>query len=38
MSGKEEAGQLKRTIDRNDIERVKTMMTRNPALTAHQTG
>jgi ankyrin repeat protein len=28
----EEAGQLKEAIDRNDIERVKTMMTRNPAL------
>jgi ankyrin repeat protein len=28
----EEAGQLKDAIDRNDIERVKTMMTRNPAL------
>lgn len=28
----EEAGQLKQAIDRNDIERVKTMMTRNPAL------
>jgi hypothetical protein len=32
MSGTEEAGPLKRAIDRNDIERVKTMMTRNPAL------
>ena len=28
----DEAGQLKQAIDRNDIERVKTMMTRNPAL------
>ena len=28
----EEVGQLKQAIDRNDIERVKTMMTRNPAL------
>jgi ankyrin repeat protein len=28
----EETGQLKQAIDRNDIERVKTMMTRNPAL------
>jgi ankyrin repeat protein len=28
----EEAGQLKQAIDRNDIERVKMMMTRNPAL------
>ena len=28
----EETGQLKRAIDRNDIERVRTMMTRNPAL------
>jgi ankyrin repeat protein len=28
----EEAGQLKLAIDSNDIERVKTMMTRNPAL------
>ena len=28
----EEAGQLKQAIDRNDIERVKGMMTRNPAL------
>ena len=28
----EEPGQLKQAIDRNDIERVKTMMTRNPAL------
>jgi ankyrin repeat protein len=28
----EETGQLKRAIDTNDIERVKTMMTRNPAL------
>jgi ankyrin repeat protein len=28
----EEAGQLKLAIDRNDIELVKTMMTRNPAL------
>jgi ankyrin repeat protein len=28
----EEARQLKQAIDRNDIERVKTMMTRNPAL------
>ena len=27
-----EAGQLKEAIDRNDLERVKTMMTRNPAL------
>jgi hypothetical protein len=27
-----EIGQLKSAIDRNDIERVKTMMTRNPAL------
>jgi ankyrin repeat protein len=28
----EETGQLKQAIDRNDIERVQTMMTRNPAL------
>jgi len=28
----EEAGQLKLAIDRNDIDAVKTMMTRNPAL------
>ena len=28
----EEVGQLKLAIDSNDIERVKTMMTRNPAL------
>jgi hypothetical protein len=28
----EEAGQLKQAIDSNDIARVKTMMTRNPAL------
>lgn len=28
----EEAGQLKQAIDQNDIERVKTLMTRNPAL------
>src|SRR5690349_15901827 len=28
----EETGQLKQAIDTNDIERVKTMMTRNPAL------
>jgi ankyrin repeat protein len=28
----EEIGQLKRAIDTNDIERVKAMMTRNPAL------
>jgi hypothetical protein len=28
----EEIGQLKRAIDTNDIDRVKTMMTRNPAL------
>src|SRR5713226_347876 len=28
----EEVGQLKRAIDGNDIERVKTMMTRNPTL------
>ena len=28
----EEIGQLKQAIDRNDIERVKMMMTRNPAL------
>jgi len=28
----DEARQLKQAIDRNDIERVKTMMTRNPAL------
>jgi len=28
----EEAGQLNQAIDRNDIERVKGMMTRNPAL------
>ncbi len=28
----EEAGQLKEAIDRNDLERVKTMMTGNPAL------
>ena len=28
----EEVGQLKQAIDRNDIERVKTMMTRNPTL------
>ena len=28
----EEIGQLKRAIDSNDIDRVKTMMTRNPAL------
>src|SRR5260221_9480699 len=28
----EETGQLKQAIDRNDIERVKTMMTRNPDL------
>jgi hypothetical protein len=28
----EEAEQLKQAIDRNDIERVKTMMTRNPSL------
>ena len=27
-----ETGQLKQAIDRNDIEHVKTMMTRNPAL------
>jgi ankyrin repeat protein len=27
-----EVGQLKQAIDRNDLERVKTMMTRNPAL------
>jgi len=28
----EEVGQLKHAIDNNDLERVKTMMTRNPAL------
>jgi ankyrin repeat protein len=28
----EEVGQLKDAIDRNDLERVKTIMTRNPAL------
>src|SRR5918996_1197944 len=28
----EEIGQLKQAIDTNDLERVKTMMTRNPAL------
>jgi ankyrin repeat protein len=28
----QEVGQLKQAIDRNDIERVKTMMTRNPTL------
>src|SRR3954464_3948659 len=28
----EEAGQLKQAIDTNDIARVQTMMTRNPAL------
>jgi hypothetical protein len=28
----EEIGQLKHAIDMNDIERVKTLMTRNPAL------
>ena len=28
----EEIGQLKQAIDTNDINRVKTMMTRNPAL------
>jgi hypothetical protein len=28
----EEIGQLKQAIDTNDIDRVKTMMTRNPAL------
>lgn len=28
----EEVGQLKQAIDRNDLERVKAMMTRNPAL------
>jgi hypothetical protein len=28
----EEVGQLKQAIDRNDIERVKTLMTRNPTL------
>ena len=28
----EEAGQLKQAIDRNDLDRVKAMMTRNPAL------
>src|SRR3989441_6100248 len=28
----EEVGQLKQAIDSNDIKRVKTMMTRNPAL------
>lgn len=28
----DEAGQLKQAIDHNDVERVKTMMTRNPAL------
>ena len=28
----EEIGQLKHAIDTNDIDRVKTMMTRNPAL------
>lgn len=28
----EDAGQLKEAIDRNDLERVKAMMTRNPAL------
>jgi hypothetical protein len=28
----EEAGRLKHAIDGNDIERVKTMMTRNPTL------
>src|SRR5688572_33177904 len=28
----EETGQLKQAIDANDIARVKTMMTRNPAL------
>ena len=28
----EEVGQLKQAIDRNDVERVKEMMTRNPAL------
>ena len=28
----EEVGQLKQAIDANDIERVKTMMTRNPSL------
>src|SRR6185436_182628 len=32
LESREEAGQLKQAIDRNDIERVKTMMTRNPAL------
>src|SRR5580658_9039402 len=28
----EEIGQLKQAIDHNDIDRVKTLMTRNPAL------
>jgi ankyrin repeat protein len=32
LASLEEVGQLKQAIDRNDIERVKTMMTRNPAL------
>src|SRR6201988_4271754 len=28
----EEIGQLKQAIDTNDVDRVKTMLTRNPAL------
>src|SRR2546423_1615821 len=32
LESREEVGRLKQAIDRNDIERVKTMMTRNPAL------
>lgn len=34
----EEAGQLKLAIDANDIVRVQTMMTRNPALHRAQLG
>ena len=32
VSSPEEIGQLKQAIDANDVDRVKTMMTRNPAL------
>ena len=34
----EEVGQLKQAIDTNDIDRVKTMITRNPALHKRSTG
>src|SRR5436309_269565 len=34
----EEIGQLKRAIDRNDLDRIKTVMTRNPALHAAPLG